>query len=310
MTTSSLTATEIAHAQERLRALGHPISTDETGVVGATTATAVEAFQNRCALPVTGLLDAETLERLHEASWQLGSRLLFVTRPAIRGDDVAVLQEKLALLGFDPGRIDGIFGVLTEHALSDFQGNCGLEATGVLTRATLNELHRLSSRSEGRRPVTEARDEAGLRSLHHSGTIVVHGVGVVPALIANGLSAAYDVNFTDSHDDREGANLANDVGAAVLLATTEQTERQIEIHYFASYRSRSILGEQWANEIATAIAAHTDVPVSTRGMSLPILRETFMPALHVAIGPLDDGAQRNVAGEIVSVTRAFLNSPR
>jgi len=310
MTTPSLTTADIAHAQERLRALGHEIAADEVGVLGTTTQTAVAAFQSRCALPATGLLDRETLERLHEAGWQLGSRLLFVTRPAIRGDDVAVLQEKLALLGFDPGRIDGIFGVLTEHALSDFQGNCGLEATGVLTRATLNELHRLSSRSEGRRPVTEARDEAGLRSLHHSGTILVHGAGALPALIADGLSAAYDVTFTGSHDDREAANLANDLGAAVVLATTEQTEHQIEIHYFASYRSRSILGEQWANEMAAAITAHTDVPVSTRGMSLPILRETFMPALHVAIGPLNDNAQRGVADQIVAVTRAFLNSPR
>jgi len=47
----------------------------------------------------------------------------------LRGDDVAELQVRLAQFGFNPGRIDGIFGVLTEEALNEFQRNCALEVS-------------------------------------------------------------------------------------------------------------------------------------------------------------------------------------
>ncbi len=310
MTTNSPTPAQVAEAQKQLRALGHDTSGDETGVIGSATTVAVEAFQHQRGLPVTGILDLETRQRIEEAGWQLGSRLLFVTRPHLRGDDVAVLQEKLALLGFDPGRIDGIFGVMTEHAVSDFQSNCGLEPSGVLTRATFQELNRLSARSAGRRPVTEARDHAGLRAAHHSGVIVVHGSGHFPANLAAALSENFDVTFTDSREDLESTALANNIGAALLIAVTEQTDESVEIHYFASYRSRSVLGEQLATSIAAGVRPKMQPPVSVRGMSLPILRETFMPALHLAVGPLSLDTLEALTSTIVASVDHVLNSAR
>ena len=44
----------------------------------------------------------------------------------LRGDDVGELQRRLGALGFDAGRVDGIFGPHTERALVDFQRNVGL----------------------------------------------------------------------------------------------------------------------------------------------------------------------------------------
>ena len=41
------------------------------------------------------------------------------------------LQGQLGRLGFDCGRVDGIFGTLTSRALEDFQRNCGLDVDGV-----------------------------------------------------------------------------------------------------------------------------------------------------------------------------------
>ena len=43
-----------------------------------------------------------------------------------RGDDVADLQQRLSTLGFDTGRVDGIFGDRTSRALAEFQRNAGL----------------------------------------------------------------------------------------------------------------------------------------------------------------------------------------
>ena len=51
--------------------------------------------------------------------------------PNLRGDDVSDLQATLARIGFDCGRVDGIFGPRTSWALEDFQRNSGLYVDGV-----------------------------------------------------------------------------------------------------------------------------------------------------------------------------------
>jgi N-acetylmuramoyl-L-alanine amidase len=140
------TEREVTEAQRRLSQLGHDPFGDVTGVLGANTAVALQAFQRERGLAITGALDEVTWRRLLEAAWVLGDRLLYLDRPFQRGDDVAALQESLAKLGFNPGRIDGIFGPLTERALADFQRNCGDASSGVLNRASLQQLSRLSAR--------------------------------------------------------------------------------------------------------------------------------------------------------------------
>ena len=55
----------------------------------------------------------------------------------LRGDDVAELQQRLCALGFDTGRVDGIFGDRTSGALAEFQRNAGLPVDGIVGGATL-----------------------------------------------------------------------------------------------------------------------------------------------------------------------------
>lgn len=55
---------------------------------------------------------------------------------------VAWAQERLAVLGFDPGGIDGQFGVFTEEAVRAFQRAYGLRTDGKigpLTRRVLSQ---------------------------------------------------------------------------------------------------------------------------------------------------------------------------
>ena len=68
------------------------------------------------ASPVDGIVGPATYRALDEARWQLGDRILHytVTRP-LAGDDVAELQHRLLDMGFDAGRVDGIFGTDTER---------------------------------------------------------------------------------------------------------------------------------------------------------------------------------------------------
>ena len=245
----------------------------------------VEAFQRSRGLPITGKVDATTWSRLIEAGWRLGQRLLFLDHPNLRGDDVAELQVSLAQLGFNPGRIDGIFGRLLEDALIDFQRNCAIEPDGTLTRETMHELIRVTSNGARRSLVTEARDVAGFNDVS-TGPVVVCGDSPLAALLARDATDLMRVTLLSESSIDEVAAFANANGAAAVISV--QSLKQVEgvhLHYWASYRSHSRRGEQLASAIAAALARSQQLPrVEVTGMALPILRETEMTTLHIEHG--------------------------
>ena len=124
-------------------ALGHRWAPDRPGAFGPGTGAAVAAFQQAAGLDVDGGCDAATWSALVEAGYRLGDRLLYLRSPMIRGDDVADLQRRLGALGFDAGRVDGIFGPDTDRALGDFQRNSGLVSDGICGPDTVAALARL-----------------------------------------------------------------------------------------------------------------------------------------------------------------------
>lgn len=56
------------------------------------------------------------------------------------GDEVAEAQRALIDLGFLEGDADGVFGPMTESAVSAFQADKGLEATGIIDKETHDAL--------------------------------------------------------------------------------------------------------------------------------------------------------------------------
>jgi N-acetylmuramoyl-L-alanine amidase len=80
-----------------------------------------------------------------------------------RGDDVAELQRRLGTLGFDPGRIDGIFGPTTVRALTEFQSNAGLPPDGIAGHESVALLDRLTARAGSSQGVSEVREREALR---------------------------------------------------------------------------------------------------------------------------------------------------
>ena len=246
------------------------------------TVAVVEAFQRSRGLPITGAVDSTTWTRLVEAGWTLGSRLLFLTHPFTRGDDVAELQVHLAQLGFNPGRIDGIFGPLLNDALGDFQRNCALEANGVLDRATLNELLRVTATFKDRSLVTEARDLAGFDP-KAAGPVVVFGDSPLIAPLVRALSTVHDVVLLEGESPESVAASANAVEAILVLSLQQLPGVSgVHLHYWASYRSHSRQGERMASALAAAFSHESALPrVEVTGMALPILRETRMTTLHI-----------------------------
>lgn len=288
---------------ERLALLGLVATSDALDVYGDGTAAVVESFQHSRGLPLTGHVDDTTWNRLIEAGWRLGHRLLFVTRPTMRGDDVAELQVRLAQLGFNPGRIDGIFGNKTGDALTEFQHNRAIAADGTLTRTTLTEMLRMTSVNNVRSLVTDARDLAGFYEVS-AGPLVLCGHSPLLALIDRALSDVTTVVVLPDESPEVIATFANTNQASFVLSL--QTLKHIDgvlLHYWASYRSHSRRGEQLASHIASAFTRSQHLPrVEVTGMALPILRETKMITLHIEHGEESAETYEKLAAIISDVT--------
>ncbi|MEY4206823.1 MAG: hypothetical protein RL255_660 [Actinomycetota bacterium] len=97
--------TAVTNTLHRLGYLPAPTDSFDNSVEAA-----VRGFQQDRGLSISGIVDAQTEKVLEEARWKLGDRSLRLQQPNMRGDDVATLQSRLIDMGFNPGRVDGIFG--------------------------------------------------------------------------------------------------------------------------------------------------------------------------------------------------------
>ena len=128
------------------------------GIYGPRTEAAVKNFQAASGLKVDGIVGENTTEALH-GTWvtdcngkpccpanevQLCSfevaRLLKVTTPYMRGDDVSDVQDALVIYGFSPGPSDGIYGPKTKDAVVGFQQKNNLKVDGIVGKQTTTAL--------------------------------------------------------------------------------------------------------------------------------------------------------------------------
>ena len=284
---------------------GAPLDTD--GVFGDGTRAAVEAFQHLRGLRVDGICGLQTWNTLVEASFRLGDRLLYRRTPMQRGDDVADLQLRLSTLGFDTGRVDGIFGDLTSRALAEFQRNAGLPVDGILGAATLGELVRLESRHQDAKLISSVRARAALR--HAPPTLAGRHVAigesgglasVTGALRRRLLVGGVQVTELHHPDDATQAHDANELAADVFLGLRLNPARS-ECHtsYWAGRHDESQGGRLLAVLIQRSVPEVLGIrDAGAHGMSLTILRETRMPSVLVELGPASlvvEGAARLAA---------------
>ncbi len=285
----------VGDVQARLGVLGFVTAADPPGHFGTATRAAVEAFQHRRGLRVDGVCGRQTWDTLVEAGFgRLGERFLYRRRPMLRGDDVAELQQRLGALGFDPGRVDGIFGDLTSSALSEFQRNAGLPADGILGTATLTELRRVEARHPQAELVSSVRDREQLRRSpptlagRHLAVGETGGLGATLAALRRRLVLS-GARVTSLHhpDGSAQANQANAAGADVYLGVRlNPVQPGCGSAFYAGYRYESPGGRRLAEAVQREVPEALSVPdLGLHGMSLPVLRETRMPAVIVEIGP-------------------------
>jgi N-acetylmuramoyl-L-alanine amidase len=258
------------------------------------TAAAVEAFQHRRGLRVDGVCGAQTWAALVEAGLRLGDRFLYLHAPMFRGDDVADLQQRLSALGFDTGRVDGIFGQLTSSGLADFQRNVSLPVDGILGASTLRELKRVMPRHPEPELVSSVRDRERLRqaprtllgrrlAIGEEGGLDVLVTAVRRHLAATGADVI-PLLHPDGSLQAAAANAA-DVEAYVGLRLDPDRTR-CSASYYSGYSYESTGGRRLAELLQARAAVALQVPPDgVQGMSLPVLRETRMPAVICEVGP-------------------------
>jgi N-acetylmuramoyl-L-alanine amidase len=277
---------EVLDVQRRLISAGFDVE-DPGGRYTPATEAAVRRFQQTRGLVADGICGNDTWTALAEAGWQLGDRLLYLRSPMWRGDDVGELQRKLGALGFDSGRVDAIFGPLTERALKEFQRNVGLTTDGVCGPDVLAALGRLGAMTAGPVQVAGIREREYLERIPRRLTdrrIVIGdlgGLGVAALGLARELRAAGAItNVVNHHDRSKQATQANDFDAELYIGLCVSGDGEARAAYYATNGFQSVGGQHLAELVADAIRTpFPEEPMTACGMRLPVLRETRMPAV-------------------------------
>jgi N-acetylmuramoyl-L-alanine amidase len=265
----------------------------------------VIAFQRDRGLNPDGLVGPETWRMLYEAGFRLGDRLLYMRRPMLRGEDVSELQSRLNNLGFDAGKIDGVFGRETARSVEDFQHNRGLPEDGRAGPEVITELL-LVTRGAIRAGREAIREREWMRML--PANVVGTRVYFDPACrtpeeaaaawaAAGGAALEFQERgglplMSRSADtalpERVRAGRANRLGADVIVSFQLCDEAEGVTYYFATERSRSEAGARLAERLAEVLAGRVE------GRATAILKETRAPAVVVAHPALDEKLGRRV----------------
>jgi len=294
---------------------------------------ALRAFQQSRGLTATGKLTRDIYLALEEARWRLGDRnLSFIPGALIRGDDIATLQNRLNEMGFSSGRVDGIYGTLTEGAVLEFQKSVGLPADGVCGPATFTALIRLTGTVRGGL-ASSLRDTY---LIHQRGPALAGKIIAIDASFGGNLLGAeafglneaqitYDVAKRLEGSEMDRINFANKVNCDLLISLHLDHSASTNAHGIASYyygnathEIHSVVGERFALLAQREICARTDLlNCRAHGKSWEILRLTKAPSVRIDLGYLSNegDAQRLASSSfrqslaealVVAVQRLYL----
>lgn len=268
---------------------------------------------------MSGTCDEVTWRAIVEATWKLGDRLLMHVAPNLRGDDVSELQALLARIGFDAGRVDGILGPATAHAIEDFQHNSGLYVDGVCGPDTIRALQVLN-RQTGSGPGIAAIRELELltataRTLADLRVVVGQfgGLSSLSRQLVQSLRLrSATVIASDEPDASAQAATANRFAATIYIGLESRPGAEAIVYYYQVPQFRSAGGRALAQRIVDALGRHEGLPrPQVQGMRLTVLRETRMPAVLFTVGPVQAALDRapDVVSALVSALEAWAAEP-
>ncbi|MCW2583431.1 MAG: amiC [Klenkia sp.] len=324
------TGPAVADVRAVLHGLGllqpEPTAAAAPDVFDDATSLAVRHFQQVRGLSVDGRVGEETYRALTVARWSLGDRVLrFDPDRPMRGDDVAVLQERLLELGYDAGRADGILGSETEAGLRAFQRDYGLAVDGTCGPGTMRALKQLGRRVTGGRPQL-LRQSANLvdSGPHLIGRVIVIDPGhggqdtgytagetteadlvfdlasrFVGRLAAAGATVSLTRGRRGGPAMAERTAFANDARADLFVSLHMEAHDSRHARGVASYYygtgsgASSTVGEEFANLLRREVIARTGMlDCGSHAKTWDLLRLTRMPAIRIDCGYLSHPVDR------------------
>jgi N-acetylmuramoyl-L-alanine amidase len=269
----------------------------------------IRSFQQERGLHVTGELNDATKRALEEARWKLGDRSLYLQQPPLmRGDDVAALQARLTEMGFHCGRVDGIFGPMTEAAVKEFQKSVGVVVDGKCGPATIIGLLRLTKIVSGGAPAA-LRESAKQKnrgpalankiividpgSADHENEIVYDiAQRLEGRLLALGASVFLTRGTQNNPTEAERIAFTNENSADLMISLHIDKHANPDAHGVATFfygndqhGVHSIVGERFASLVQRELCARTDfLNCRTHAKTWDQLRLTSAPAVRVELG--------------------------
>jgi N-acetylmuramoyl-L-alanine amidase len=276
----------------------------------------VREFQDLRRLHVDGICGPETWGALIESGFHLGDRLLYLSSPMLRGDDVIELQRQLNALGFDAGREDGILGPDTETALRQFQRNAGTTADGVFGPDTREAMRRVSSLAAG--SVATVREREQLRAPRRLDGLRIFlvadpAMGALAATVSRSLgNLGVVVGLDTSGDDPSVLTAeANRFHADVFVALTNAGKPGIRCVYFANQTFQSEGGRCIALGLTDALRNALECVDDPIGRTYRFLRETRMAAVVCELIGRDEADTRSMlTTRAPEITRALVEGIR
>ena len=275
----------------------------------------IRSFQQERGLHVTGELNEQTRSALEEARWKLGDRSLYLqSSPMMRGDDVAALQSRLTEMGFHSGRVDGIFGSMTENAVKEFQKSVGVSVDGKCGPATIIALLRLTKIVSGGAPAAlrESAEQKNRGPALANKVIVIdpgseeHEREIVfdvaqrleGRLLALGASVFLTRGVSNNPSESDRISFTNKNKTDLLISLHIDRLQNPEAHGVATFfygsdqhGVHSIVGERFASLVQREICARTDfLNCRTHAKTWDSLRLTKAPAVRVDLGYISNSA--------------------
>ena len=254
----------------------------------------LRSFQESRLIKISGICDQRTWDALLEAKYRLGDRLLYFGQPMLRGEDVSALQRAMGSLGFNPGKVDGIFGPDTQTAVGLFQRNSGLVVDFIFGPNCLSALKKLGNR-DGQRSVAILKEQERIISRVRNDEIPYIAIGDLGGLSAVVTESArllrnahIKTDLIQHYDVSEHSKYCNAHDVDLYVGIFPEQNEEKSISYYSAKGFESPGGASFTQLLAKELTPLFHVEIEIYGRSEQILRETRMPAIVLRIGPTED----------------------
>ncbi|HXV63552.1 MAG TPA: peptidoglycan-binding protein, partial [Vicinamibacteria bacterium] len=224
--------------------------------------------------------------------------------PGIFGDDVRQLEEALNRLGFDAGPADGTYDERTGAAVAEWYTSSGWEPFGPTpeqlsaTRSLERELAQALAEKSAADDAAAAAPlavEAARASAERSSRAAAAELAVASAFrdeVARNVSA--------SAEDRAEADARLELAQAAANAARLEAEVSVQAAIDAAKAAER--NSQWADEIATRLAAELEQAKRRTGVQVPVDEIIFIPSLPVRVEQIDVVVGDSASGPVLKVT--------